>query len=138
MARTWGTERPMNARMDSSTVQGKPYSVRRRASTVLATGSLSTRTPSLSKITRSKAPMAASDGGNPVRWLLAARGPLASRPWRSAPSGGVAAATSPKGIGGVFRDPPGELFPPLLGRLGEPLAPGRGHHVEVLDARRPE
>ena len=50
----------MNSAMDCSTVHGKPYSVRRRASTALATGSLSTRTPSLSKMTRSNAPTAAT------------------------------------------------------------------------------
>ena len=43
----------MNSAMDCSTVHGNPYSVRRRARTALATGSLSTRTPSLSKMTRS-------------------------------------------------------------------------------------
>jgi len=37
--------------MDSGTVVGRPISVRRSARTALASGSLSTRTPSQSKMT---------------------------------------------------------------------------------------
>src|ERR1051326_6331346 len=66
----------MYSRMQSSRVQGRPYSVWSSARMPLACHSLSTSTPSLSKITRSKRSF--TPGGMLTRWHQR----CSSRAWR--------------------------------------------------------